>query len=207
MSTPQLIKFFLIVSTTVVSPAIAIQPHQLMLQQDPEISLKIYASAQLEVNCTSAVACAQRGSELRSRGQLQEAIAAYQRAIKLNPNIGDAIYNNLGVTLYELGTVFRDQGRMEEAHEQFDLAEEIYRRSIELHPTVSKYVNLSVLLRDLNRREEALNLLQSAISLDPNYAAAHYASGIVLQELGRLTEATNAYRRAHELDPRYPFNP
>jgi tetratricopeptide (TPR) repeat protein len=46
----------------------------------------------------------------------------------------------------------------------------------------------------------AVNMLQSAMQLDPQYAAVHYELGMSLLELGRRNEAEQALRRAKELD-------
>lgn len=202
MSNPLLTSFLLPLSAVIVSPIAIVQRYEPVFPHN-----EAFAIASVEVSCTRAVECARLGSELRSRGRLEEAIAAYQRAIELDANIDDDIYNNLGVTLHELGTVLTEQGHIEDAQERFSSAEQIYQRAIELNPTASKYINLGITLRDLDRRDEAIAALQTAISLAPDYAAAYYTLGIVLEETGRDAEAEEAYHTAHDLDPRYSLEP
>ena len=59
------------------------------------------------------------GNALRSCGRLDEAIAEYQKALKIEPDDADA-HNNLGVVL-------RSRGRVDEA-----IAE--YRKALEIEP-------------------------------------------------------------------------
>ncbi len=55
------------------------------------------------------------------------------------------------------------------------------------------------------RAGEALRELDEALKLDPSFAEAHRARGLVLEfGHGRLAEAEREYRRALELKPEYP---
>jgi tetratricopeptide (TPR) repeat protein len=117
----------------------------------------------------------------------EEAIAAYRRAIELDPNEG-APHNGLG-------NVYRDLGRSEEAIAA-------YRRAIELDPEEAIYHNnLGNVYSELGRSEEAIAAYRRAIELDPEEAVYHNNLGIVYSDLGRSEEAIAAYRRAIELDP------
>ncbi|MDT9236694.1 tetratricopeptide repeat protein, partial [Limnospira sp. PMC 917.15] len=82
-----------------------------------------------------------RGNEFLRNGQLEEAIAAYQKAIGQNRDFYLA-YQNLGEALEKLG--------------RFDEAIAAYRRAVELKPEAAwSYVNLSRVLRQVGRVEEA----------------------------------------------------
>ena len=89
-----------------------------------------------------------------------EARAAYQRAIELDPDHSDA-HVNLGRMLHEEGAPLA--------------AQQHYRRALETdpsHPTAA--FNLGVALEDLGRLNEARNAYLRAIDLDPENADAHY---------------------------------
>src|SRR6202035_4950870 len=51
--------------------------------------------------------------------------------------------------------------------------------------------------------QQALDALQAALKLKPDYPEAHLNMGNALRELGSLAEAIGAYRRAVELRPTY----
>jgi len=53
--------------------------------------------------------------------------------------------------------------------------------------------------------EEALNALEKALELDPEYVDAWNGKGIVLDDLGRYEEAIEAYDKALALDPEFAY--
>jgi tetratricopeptide (TPR) repeat protein len=59
------------------------------------------------------------GTVLGLQGKLEEAIAQYQQALRLNPNFAEAYYN--------LGTALYKQGRQDAALTQFKQARELFR--------------------------------------------------------------------------------
>jgi tetratricopeptide (TPR) repeat protein len=120
-------------------------------------------------------------------GRYEEAIAAYQRAIELDPEVA-YLHNNLG-------NVYRAQGRHEEAIAA-------YQQAIDLDPEFAyPHNNLGNVYADLGRYEEAIAAYQRAIALDPEDAVYHYNLGIAYQHAGRYEEAIAAYQRAIDLDP------
>jgi tetratricopeptide (TPR) repeat protein len=134
------------------------------------------------------------GIVYRAQGRYEEAIAAFQRAIDLDPE--DAAPHN------GLGNVYADLGRYEEAIAAF-------QRAIDLDPEDAYPRNgLGTVYYQQGRYEEAIAAYQRAIDLDPEYASPHNGLGNVYDDLGRHEEAIAAYQRAIELDPEfaYPHN-
>ncbi len=83
-------------------------------------------------------------------------------------------------------------------------AEHIYRQLLEAIPEWPDVLNLLALLRiQRDDSEEAVSLLQQAVTIDPAYAAAHNNLGNVLKLTGRIDEAEAAYRRVLELAPEH----
>ena len=117
----------------------------------------------------------------------EEALVAYDQAIRLDPNLASA-YNTKGVVLLILQ-------RYEEALATFE-------QTIRLDPSLAyAYNNKGVALRKLQRYEEALAAFEQAIRLDPNDAAAYNGKGGALADLQRCEEALAAFEQAIRLDP------
>ncbi|MFO7028963.1 hypothetical protein B9T07_02595 [Limnospira fusiformis CCALA 023] len=94
-----------------------------------------------------------RGNEFLRNGQLEEAIAAYQKAIGQNPDFYLA-YQNLGEALEKLG--------------RFDEAVQAYQKAVELKPEAAwSYLSLSRVLRQVGRVEEAKKAGDRAMEIEP----------------------------------------
>lgn len=127
------------------------------------------------------------GNALADRERYEEALAAYEQAIYLNPNLASA-YNSKGSVLNKLK-------RYEEALVASELA-------ISLDPNdEAAYHTKSIALYSLKRYEEALAACEYTIRLNPHDANAYHNKGIVLNRLKRYEEALSAYERAIRLDP------
>jgi tetratricopeptide (TPR) repeat protein len=129
------------------------------------------------------------GNVYRALDRHDEAIAAYQRAIELDPKYAHP-HNGLG-------NVYRDLGRHDDAIAAF-------QRAIELDPKLAApHHGLGNLYSDLGRHDEAIAAYQHAIELDPKLAHPHNGLGNVYRALGRHDDAIAAYQHAIELDPKY----
>ena len=163
------------------------------------------------------------GLSLRGQGRLDEAAAAFGRAIAARPDDPAAITN--------LGTVFQLRGRLAEAAEcyhralahnsghadahnalgmvlqaqgRLDDAIASYRRAVDSRPDhASAHSNLGAALQVAGEAEAAIACYRRAIELRPDHPEAHYNLGNVLHGLGRIEDAAAAYRRAIGLRPAY----
>lgn len=107
----------------------------------------------------------------------EEAMAAYRRALEIDPGLADA-HVNLGRLLHERGETVE--------------AERHYRLALAARPddTTAAY-NLGVVLQDLGRLREAADAYLAALDLDAMLADAHYnLSGLYEQ----LDEPEAAFR-------------
>jgi tetratricopeptide (TPR) repeat protein len=128
-----------------------------------------------------------KGADLRHLKHYEEALAAYEQAIRLDPNYARA-YNNKGDILYDL--------------KRYEEALATYEQAIRLDPNYARaYNNKGVVFRHLKRYEEALATYEQAIRLDPNDANAYYRKGHVLERLKRYEKALAAFEQAIHLDP------
>jgi protein O-mannosyl-transferase len=124
---------------------------------------------------------------LVQRGEIDEAIAHYDKALELDPSYGEAHYN--------LANALIRQKRVDEAIGH-------YQKAVELNPNNTKaYYNLGSVLVQAGRTEEGIALYHKALELNPNNAAALNNLGAALLRLGRMEEAMAHYSKALQLDP------
>jgi tetratricopeptide (TPR) repeat protein len=62
------------------------------------------------------------------------------------------------------------------------------------------------ILAVLGRLEEALECLDEALQVDPDFCAAIYSRGAVLERMGRLTDAVQSYSRAAQDEKNYTLS-
>jgi len=128
-----------------------------------------------------------RGIEYVEQGRLDEAIAEFEEAIKINPDDAKAHYN--------LGLTYDNQGRLDEA-----IAE--YKEAIRLNPDdANAHLNLGVAYADQGQLEEAIAEYQEAIRIHPDYANAHFNLGLAYREQGRTEEAIAEFETYLQLRP------
>ena len=116
-----------------------------------------------------------------------QAIEAYLRVVEAAPHLVEAHIN--------LGTLFYEQGELEEARDRFQIA-------VTLSPgNALAHFNLGSVLDELKEFGEASHHLEEAVRLKPDYADAHYNLARVYEELGSSIKARPHWVRYLELDP------
>ncbi len=141
------------------------------------------------VNPNSAREQFQQGNAFVERGEFTEAIAAYNRAIEIDPEYQD-VYANLGVVYYQL--------------EQLDLAAENYEKALSLDPTDGDVtynlgaLNLQrALINATGPDQELLNIaidqLNKALELSPELAEPHFTLGVAYLSQQQTDEAIQAF--------------
>lgn len=159
-----------------------------------------------------------------AEGRLNEAVAACESALKIEPN--------LAVACQTLGKVMQVRGEIEQAKQWYEVAldrnpnlPEVYanlgslyfqgkqwekaiancEKAIALAPNfAAAYRQLARVWTQLQKREEAAEYWYQAFNIEPNWATAeeHVTLGNSLVELGKFDRATECYSRAIELDPK-----
>lgn len=114
------------------------------------------------------------------------------KALLLDPNLAEAWASSANIA--------RDR-------DQYDRAEQMYRRAIELNPNyAAAYQWLSLLMGGLHgRNEEALGLAERAVQLDPLSAVINARLAIQLEWVSRFSDAEARYLKAIEIDPLMPL--
>jgi predicted O-linked N-acetylglucosamine transferase (SPINDLY family)/predicted double-glycine peptidase len=131
-----------------------------------------------------------QGTILQREGRLEEALAAYDRAVSLEPDYAEAHAGR--------GAVLLQQKRLEEALGALDQALRYEPDAPELH----FYRGLT--LHQQGRLQEALAAYDRAIRLKPAYAKAHEGRAAISLQQGRLEEALGAYDQALHSAPALP---
>jgi len=112
----------------------------------------------------------QRGTEWYRQGKLQEAVAAFQQCVALDPTFPNARYN-LGVALGDA--------------ERYDEAIPCLQQVIQVEAERAEaYNSLGFLFSRRRQPQQAIAYYEQAIDLNPQYAQAHFNLGMTLLQLG-----------------------
>lgn len=120
---------------------------------------------------------------------MPEAIAAYERLLRLKPDLADSWYN--------LGFLQKRAGAFEDSLRSYD-------RALALNvPTPEEvHLNRAVIFSDyLHRPANAEQELRAALAKNAGYVPAWLNLGNLMEDLGNRDEAEAAYRQALRLDP------
>ena len=130
------------------------------------------------------------GNSLQESGRFDEAVAAYKKAVELNPNFSWS-YHCLGDVLLKL--------------EKWEEAVAAYKKAVELNPDFSwSYHNLGDALLKLRQWEEAAAAYRCEIALNSDFAWSFCNLGDALTKLKQWDEAIATYLKAIELDGDLP---
>jgi tetratricopeptide (TPR) repeat protein len=161
------------------------------------------------------------GTALLQKGQADEAIAQYQKALEINPHDAGIYYNfgnalaqkglpneaiaqfqkalgidpNLANAHNNLGNALLQEGRVDEAMAQF-------QKALEIKPTYAEaHNNLGNALARKGQMDEAMAQFQKALKINPDDAKAQDNVGNVLLQRGQVDEAMVHYQKALEIAP------
>jgi tetratricopeptide (TPR) repeat protein len=141
----------------------------------------------LSADTMRAVTYQNLGTALQEAGRLDEAAAAFERALILDPDYAPARNG--------LGSVRRQQDRPSEAIAHLEAA-------LRLRPDFdTARFNLANALREGGHRAEAIANYEVLLRRMPEDLGAHANLGVVLAEEGRLDEAIDHFRRVVVLAP------
>ncbi|MEG3911080.1 tetratricopeptide repeat protein [Microcoleus sp. w2-18bC1] len=130
------------------------------------------------------------GNSLQESGRFDEAVAAYKKAIELNPKFSWSYHS--------LGDVWLKLAKWEEAVAA-------YKKAVELNPDFSwSYHNLGDALLKLRRWEEAAAAYRCEIALNSDFAWSFCNLGDALTKLKQWDEAIATYLKAVKIDGDLP---
>lgn len=134
---------------------------------------------------------------LMRRGQVDDAISHYEKALKLRLNNRETHYH-LSVALLHnnLANALAQKGLIDEAIVH-------YRKAVQLRDDFADaHSNLATMLAQKGETAEAIAQYEKALAIPPEDAAAHLRLAATLLQTGREDEAIAHYRRALEITPR-----
>jgi Tfp pilus assembly protein PilF len=116
-------------------------------------------------------------------------VSIWEDIVKKSPNKARP-HNNLGV-------VYRQEGRLDEAMKEYQIA-------VRLNPSYADaHINLGVIYQKQGLLDEAMKEYQIAVSLNPKNAVVHNNRGIIYGRQGRLDEAMREFQAAVRINPDY----
>jgi tetratricopeptide (TPR) repeat protein len=143
----------------------------------------------LELDSNRAEAHYYLGTAIAQRGDLDEAVAYWQRAIELKPDFADA---------------YQNQGCVLQKQEKFAEAIPCYLKVLEIKPDWTEtHYNLGICFSQQDKLDEAIACFQKAIQLKPDYTQAYGDWGHALLEQGNLDEAITCFQKAIQLKPAF----
>ncbi len=161
------------------------------------------------------------GNLLARRGETEEAIDRYRKAIRLRPAYPEA-HHNLGLTLMSqgkvdealacyaqtlrlqpehagahnsLGIALLAQGRIDEAIERF-------RRTLQIKPEYPEaLLNLGIAMERMGKRDEAIGYYREAVTLDAEFVPARFNLAVMMKARGKLKEAAAQFNAVLRVKP------
>jgi tetratricopeptide (TPR) repeat protein len=142
---------------------------------------------------------------LQVERRFEASIAAYRRAVALNPSMSIKAYNEIGL--------------MQVALDRPEAAADAFRAAVEYHTVAgteetaiaSVYMNLGILLRRMEQPEEATEQLGEAVRWfrielegNPNSVVDWERLGDTLAVTGDFARASEAFEKATQLEPANP---
>jgi Flp pilus assembly protein TadD len=129
------------------------------------------------------------GTLLAKRGQFEEAIGQFDKALEVNP---DSVESHM-----DLGAVLATRGKFPEAVAQYEKALKIMPDCVKAH------INLGSILAGRARLAEAIAQYQKALEIKPDCAEAYADLGLIQTALGQHAEAITDYEKALASKPNY----
>lgn len=145
----------------------------------------------LDVTTDNDVAHYNVAAFLLRRGQVDDAISHYEKALNVRPHEGETHYHLSRALLHaSLANALAKRGRLDEALDH-------YRKAVELRDDFADaHSNLASLLAKKGETAEAIAHYEKAVALPPEDASSHIGLARLLDQLGRKEEAIAHYDRA-----------
>jgi protein O-mannosyl-transferase len=158
------------------------------------------------------------------KGQVDEAIGHYQKAVAIKPDYAEA-YRNLGNAFLQKGQVDQAMAHFQKAFEispdyadahknfgnaflqkgQVDEAITHYQKALEIKPDkADAYSNLGNAFLQKGLVDQAMAQFQKALEIEPDYADARSNLGNAFLQKKQVSEAITHYQKALEIKPDFP---
>jgi tetratricopeptide (TPR) repeat protein len=124
----------------------------------------------------------------------EQAVAAFQEAIKIDPDLAEA--------RFRLGLGYAALGKHEEAEAEYKKAVEVYKKYLAEHDDDSEaHYDLGQTYAGLGQYSDAIREYREATKLKDNDADMYYDLGVAYTKLAQYDAAVNAFSKSLEIDP------
>ena len=165
-----------------------------------------------------------RGHTYEKRGNLDQAISDYNRALEIDPNYSDAYLNrgnayqkrgNLAQAIPDYNKIiemnpnyfkaYNSRGVAYQKKGNLDAAISDYSKALELNSDFpDAYNNRANAYRNKGNFDGAILDCNKAIEIYPKYTVAYFNRALAYQDKGNLDAAISDYSKVLELDPNNP---
>jgi Tfp pilus assembly protein PilF len=132
----------------------------------------------------------QKATDLIIEKKFDEAEKMIMEALKINPQSPTGLNN--------LGYIYMNQSRYDEAVQKFDEALKNYEKS---EDKAVVYNNLGMVKEKMNDPEQAEKYYNLAIETDPQYVITYVNLGLLKESQGALAEASTIFQSALKFQP------
>ena len=145
---------------------------------------------------TQAKVLLEKGKELYVDDQDTEAVAAFQEAIKLDPNLAEAYFR--------LALGYEALNKREDAESQYKKAVDAYKKHLDGNPDDAEaHYNLGQSYANLGNYSEAIREYRQATRLKTDDPDIYYDLGVAHTKLAQYDAAAAAFSKSLEIDPDY----
>jgi len=145
---------------------------------------------------TQAKSLLEKGKQLYLDDQDTEAVAAFEQAVKLDPNLAEAHFR--------LALGYETLNKREEAESEYKKAVETYKTYLDANPDDSEaHYNLGQTYANLAQFSEAIREYRQATRLKTDDPDIYYDLGVAHTKLAQYDAAAAAFSKSLEIDPEY----
>ena len=136
----------------------------------------------------------EKGKQLYVDDQDEEAVKAFQEAVKLDPDLAEAHFR--------LGLGYEALAKREDAETEYKKAVETYKKYLAEHEDDSEaHYNLGQTFAGLGQYSEAIREYRLATKLKEDDADMFYDLGVAYTKLAQYDAAAAAFSKSLEIDP------
>ena len=155
-----------------------------------------HVSNSLEGDHARAKESLQKGMEFYRTDQDNEAVLAFQEAVRLDPGLAEANFR--------LGLGYESLGKREEAEAEYKKAVEGYKKYFEENrDDAEAHYDLGQTYANLGQFSEAIREYREATKLKDSDADIYYDLGVAYTKLAQYDQAAAAFSKSLEIDPDY----
>ncbi|HEY0729777.1 MAG TPA: tetratricopeptide repeat protein [Pyrinomonadaceae bacterium] len=135
-----------------------------------------------------------KGKQLYLDDQDEEAVKAFQEAVKLDPDLAEAHFR--------LGLGYEALGKRDESEAEYKKAVETYKKYLDDHPDDSEaHYDLGQTYAGLGQYSDAIREYRQATKLKEDDPDIYYDLGVAHTKLAQYDAAAAAFSKSLELDP------